>query len=185
MPDGCVDVERRRKIYKVDILKGCESRPSQGLWSAFICHPSNGLLWPVGSNEGTITACFWDIQTSGQSLGGSYGISGKTTAEMQIESTFTDAVWDFVGESVNGTEDIWSICEGTNYPRLAWQIPAGDFVCPDGITIEDFVFFIEHWRDETCDPSNDYCQGTDLDFSGTVDEADLEILVDNWLAVGN
>jgi len=44
------------------------------------------------------------------------------------------------------------------------------------------VFFAEYWGDDNCDLSNDYCQGTDLDFSGTVDEADLEILVENWLA---
>jgi hypothetical protein len=135
----------------------------------------------VGDNlKGEIANSFWDIETSG--LTTSAGGTGKTTAEMQVKSTFTNAGWDFVGESINGTEDIWSICEGTNYPRLVRQIPAGDFVCPDGITIEDFLFFIEHWRDDNCDPSNDYCQGTDLDFSGTVDEADLEIFLENWLA---
>ena len=134
----------------------------------------------VGWNGGSVTDSFWDVQTSEQST--SAGGTGKTTAEMQMESTFTDAGWDFVGESVNGFEEIWSICEGTNYPRLAWQIPAGDFVCPDGIMIEDFVFFLGHWRDDNCDSSNDYCQGTDLDFSGTVDEDDLEIFVENWLA---
>ena len=134
----------------------------------------------VGSGWASdVTNCFWDMETSGQTT--SSGGTGKTTAEMQMASTFTDAGWDFVGESVNGTDDIWSICEGTNYPRFVWQIPAGDFVCPDGITIDDFVFFIEHWRDDNCDISNDYCQGTDLDFSGTVDEADLEILIENWL----
>ncbi len=135
----------------------------------------------VGNNlKGDIANSFWDIETSG--LTTSAGGTGKTKAEMQMESTFTDAGWDFVGESINGTEDFWSICKGTNYPRLAWQIPAGDFVCPDGITIDDLLFFIEHWRDDNCDPSNDYCQGTDLDFSGTVDEADLEIFLENWLA---
>jgi hypothetical protein len=128
----------------------------------------------VGINVGQVTGSFWDTQTSGLST--SAGGTGKTTAEMQMISTFTSAGWDFW--------NIWDICEGTNYPRLVWQIPVGDFVCPDGITIEDFVFFIEHWRDDNCDLSNDYCQGTDLDFSGTVDEADLEILVDNWLAGG-
>jgi len=46
------------------------------------------------------------------------------------------------------------------------------------------LFFAEYWGDDNCDLSNDYCQGTDLDFSGTVDEADLEILVENWLAGG-
>jgi hypothetical protein len=134
----------------------------------------------VGWNEyWGVTNSFWDIETSGQTS--SAGGTGKTTAEMQTASTFLEAGWDFVDETANGTEDIWSICEGTNYPRLVWQIPAGDFVCPDGITIEDILFFIEHWRDDNCDLSNDYCEGTDLDFSGTVDEADLEILVENWL----
>ncbi|MFB0555439.1 MAG: GLUG motif-containing protein, partial [Phycisphaerae bacterium] len=141
-------------------------------------HSAGGL---VSYNAvGEITNSFWDIQTSGQVS--SAGGTGKTTAEMQMVSTFLDAGWDFTGESVNGTEDIWSICEGTNYSRLAWQIPAGDFVCPDGITIDDFLFFIEHWRDDNCDSSNDYCQGTDLDLSGTVDEDDLEIFLENWLA---
>jgi len=135
------------------------------------------------SLESECTDSFWDVQTSGQAS--SVGGTGKTTAEMQTISTFTDAGWDFVDESVNGTEDIWSICEGTNYPRLTWQIPAGDFVCPDGITIEDFVFFIEHWLDDNCNLSNDFCDGTDLDKSGIVDAADFEILVENWLAGGN
>jgi len=130
--------------------------------------------------EGQVTSSFWDIQTSG--LTTSAGGIGKTTTEMQTTGTFLDAGWDFVDESVNGTEDIWSICEGTNYPRLAWQIPAGDFVCPDDMAIEDFMFFIEHWRDDNCDSGNDYCQGTDLDFSGTVDINDLEIFLENWLA---
>ncbi|MHC4167372.1 MAG: GLUG motif-containing protein [Planctomycetota bacterium] len=138
----------------------------------------------VGDNSllvdsGAISNSFWDIETSGQAT--SNGGTGRTTAEMQMASTFTDAGWDFVDESVNGLEDIWSICEGTNHPRLARQIPAGDFVCPDGITVEDFVFFMEHRGDDNCRPDNDYCQGTDLDLSGTVDADDLVILVENWL----
>jgi hypothetical protein len=80
------------------------------------------------------------------------------------------------------TEDIWSIYEGTKYPKLVWQIPKGDFLCPDGITIEeDFDFFLDHYGDSNCDSSNGYCDGTDLDFSGTVDINDLEILINNWL----
>jgi rhodanese-related sulfurtransferase len=124
--------------------------------------------------------CFWDMETSGQAVSG--GGTGKTTAEMQTTSTFIDAGWDFVGETENGTEDIWSICEGTNYPRFVWQIPTVDFVCPDGITIDDFSFFMEHWLVENCDLSNGYCDGTDLDQSGTVDVKDLEIFFENWPA---
>lgn len=44
-------------------------------------------------NGGTITNCFWDTETSGQAA--SDGGTGKTTAEMKTESTFTDAGWDF------------------------------------------------------------------------------------------
>jgi hypothetical protein len=127
-----------------------------------------------------VTHSFWDIETSGQAT--SDGGADKTTAQMQMESTFTDAGWDFVGEMENGTEDIWSICEGTNYPRFVWQIPAGDLVCPDGVTTLDFSLFAAHWLDENCGLSNDYCEGADLNLSGAVDINDLEAFADNWLA---
>jgi hypothetical protein len=93
---------------------------------------------------GTVTASFWDIDTSGQAT--SAGGTGKTTAEMQTKSTFTDAGWDFVGEVINGPNDIWKICEGTNYPKLSWQIPLlGDFVCPDGVEMNDLAELCEEW----------------------------------------
>ncbi len=69
------------------------------------------------------TACFWDTQTSGQAK--SIGGTGKTTAQMQTAETFTDAGWDFVGETDNGTDDIWWIEEGKDYPRLWWEAPFG------------------------------------------------------------
>jgi len=62
---------------------------------------------------------FWDTETSGQIT--SDGGTGKTTAEMQMKNTFTDAKWDFVDETDNGTEDIWWILEGQDYPRLWWE----------------------------------------------------------------
>ncbi|MEE9370655.1 MAG: fibronectin type III domain-containing protein, partial [Sedimentisphaerales bacterium] len=31
--------------------------------------------------------------------------------------------WDFVDETANGTDDIWLICDGRDYPRLCWQFP--------------------------------------------------------------
>jgi len=71
------------------------------------------------SFRGPVTHSFWDTQTSGQTR--SNGGTGKTTAEMQVAKTFLDAGWDFVGETANGTEDIWWILEGKDYPRLWWQ----------------------------------------------------------------
>jgi len=35
---------------------------------------------------------------------------------------FLDASWDFVDETENGTEDIWWILEGQDYPRLWWEL---------------------------------------------------------------
>ncbi len=63
--------------------------------------------------------CFWDTQASGCTS--SDGGTGKTTAEMQTAGTFLAARWDFVGETANGTEDIWWILEGKDYPRLWWE----------------------------------------------------------------
>ena len=69
---------------------------------------------------GPITSSFWDIKTSKQDT--SAGGAGLTTAEMQTTSTFLEAGWDFIGETDNGTEDIWWIDEGQDYPRLWWEL---------------------------------------------------------------
>ncbi len=68
---------------------------------------------------GDVTSCFWDTQISGQTS--SEGGTGETTANMQNATTFLHAGWDFVGETANGTEDIWWIDEGKDYPRLRWE----------------------------------------------------------------
>ncbi len=73
----------------------------------------------IGENSGTITNSFWDIDVFSTDNG--VGI-GKTTAEMQTLTTFTDATWDFTNETVNGTEDIWEFNNCINdYPTLSWQ----------------------------------------------------------------
>ncbi len=74
----------------------------------------------VGGNRGTISACFWDTETSGQTT--SDGGTGLTTAEMQTASTFLEAGWDFIEETENGTDDIWWILGGQDYPRLWWEL---------------------------------------------------------------
>lgn len=58
----------------------------------------------------TITDCFWDTQTSGQAT--SDGGTGRTTAQMKTQSTFTNAGWNFT--------TIWDIDGVTNegYPFL-------------------------------------------------------------------
>ena len=41
--------------------------------------------------------------------------------QMQTASTFLESGWDFVDEAANGTEDIWWILDGQDYPRWAWE----------------------------------------------------------------
>ena len=78
--------------------------------------PFGGL---VGYGFGDAIQSFWDTQTSGRPY--SNGGTGLTTDEMQTADTFLNADWDFVDETTNGTEDIWWILEGQDYPRLWWE----------------------------------------------------------------
>jgi hypothetical protein len=79
--------------------------------------PNQGGL--VGLLAGTsVIDSFWDINATGQNSS-SGGGTGLSTAEMQTESTFLDAGWDFVGETRNGTEDIWDIAPSHGYPVFA------------------------------------------------------------------
>jgi len=145
----------------------------------------------VGYNHGVVTASFWDEESSGQANGaGGTGATGvteataKTTALMQTAETFIDAGWDFEGESVNGTADIWTIREGKTYPRFARQIPKGDFLGREWVNLVDFAYFAGRWRQGNCADSND-CDGADLDAKGTVDAGDFILLARNWLAGAN
>jgi hypothetical protein len=96
-------------------------------------------------SSGDVNISFWDKQTSGQAT--SAGGTGKTTADMKTLSTFTNVGWDFMGESVNGPNDIWRMCvDGKIYPRLSWEYSAhGDFDCPDGTDVGDLYVFSDQW----------------------------------------
>ncbi len=59
-------------------------------------------------SRGTVTASFWDTDTSGQFV--SSGGTGKVTLAMMLAATFTEAGWDFVS--------VWDIDEGLSYPFL-------------------------------------------------------------------
>jgi len=72
--------------------------------------------------EGTVTNCFWDIETSGQA--NSTGGTGKTTAEMKDIATFPGAAWNIVAVGSLGEhnpEYIWNIVDDESYPFLSWQ----------------------------------------------------------------
>ena len=142
--------------------------------------PIGGLVGWSGS--GSAINSFWDIQTSGQTT--SAGGTGLPTTEMQMQVTFMDAGWDFVGERINGSEDIWMMtCEGMSYPKLSWWQPVlGDYFCPDGVDMIDMEHLALHWLDTGCDETNDYCDWAEISNDSTIDFTDFAILADNWLA---
>jgi len=74
----------------------------------------------IAQSYATTTNSFWDTNTSGQAS--SAGGTGLATAQMQTDSTFTSAGWDFV------TIPIWEIDDSKNegYPYLSWQTFPGN-----------------------------------------------------------
>lgn len=100
---------------------------------------------PVAGNEvlgglvasgdpGLVQDSMWDLNATGQSS--SSGGMGLPTAEMQEESTFTDAGWDFV--------EVWDIGENQTYPYLR-VYPAGDLNHDGRVDFFDVAILADDW----------------------------------------
>ena len=108
-----------------------------GGWGTFKCFSSGRV---TGSQEtgafvgertlyaepNTYQGCFYDI-TINPTLPAFGNVNdtnviGKTTEELYDVNTFTEAGWDFAGESGNGAEDYWSMPSGGGYPVLSFEI---------------------------------------------------------------
>nr|HML75103.1 GLUG motif-containing protein [Anaerohalosphaeraceae bacterium] len=89
-----------------------------------------GLLGYQSGSSSRVAACFWDIETSGMTDGvGNMNpapgdVEGKTTAEMQMLSTFMDAGWDFTDTDADAAE--WWM-PSNHYPLLSWDRYGGGF----------------------------------------------------------
>ncbi|MHC4361859.1 MAG: GLUG motif-containing protein [Planctomycetota bacterium] len=86
------------------------------------------------------TKCFWDsdVNPDVNGIGSTTdpNVIGKTTAEMQTKSTFTDAGWDFV--------EVWGIGENQTYPFLR-VYPAGDMNHDNKVDWADLAILAGHW----------------------------------------
>jgi hypothetical protein len=67
---------------------------------------------------GQYASCFWDsdVNPDVNGIGNTAdpNVISETTENMQSESTFTDAAWDFI-------TPIWKMCIENDYPKLWWQ----------------------------------------------------------------
>jgi|GEM_PF-2407160 len=94
----------------------------------------------IGDGSGTFTANFFDSDVSNQSS--ATGATSKTTTEMTTDAlteNYTDNIylangWDFKGEGLNGTDEVWNIGNSRNdgYPYFDWKYsdPAIDIDAP-------------------------------------------------------
>ncbi|MHC4088198.1 MAG: GLUG motif-containing protein [Planctomycetota bacterium] len=93
--------------------------------------------------DGSFAKCFWnsDINPDMNGIGNTTdpNVIGKSTEEMQTESTFTGAGWDFV--------EIWNIGENQTYPYLRVYL-TGD-INKDGIVnFLDIAITANQWMQE-------------------------------------
>lgn len=139
-----------------------------------------GLCGCLAISTGIINNCIWDTQASGHTTGyvlyssepgTATNVVGKTTAQMKTRITFTNAGWDFDGETTNGTNDIWGMPSG-NYPRFCWQKLAGDIAGSWGVDISDLETLADNWLGSGIG---------DIHADGTVNLLDFAIVANNWL----
>ncbi len=108
---------------KIGGLVGDNDGPITNSYCRGLVNGSSNVGGLVGSyHSGPISNSFWDTQTSGQ-LTSAGGGTGRTSLQLQTQSTFTGATWDFVGETTNGSADIWHMNCATNngFPVFSWQ----------------------------------------------------------------
>jgi len=133
-----------------------------------------GFCGDVTGSDVTATNCFWDIETS-ETIFSALG-TGKTTREMQTQSTFTG--WDF--------ENIW-IINPTEETRSGWTYPqlmagygetnveraGGAIDCNGAMIIRDLLTNVRYGgripesfiNDTSFNIIKDYCTAKDYNFS--------------------
>jgi hypothetical protein len=124
----------------------------------------------VGRNNAAFNSCYYLI-TSGPDNGCGTPL---TNTQMKLQASFLG--WDFIGETANGTNDFWWLCnEGLEYPRLWFQYLPGDMACPGVVGIEDLAVLCEQWLMNEI-PADLAPLGGD----GTVDFADFAVFANQW-----
>ena len=75
-------------------------------------------------------------------------------------------------------------CNPPVFIHMAYELPCELSYCCDlastgWIGFPDFAMFASHWLDN-CSSANGFCEGADLDYSGVVDIADLDLFWNHW-----
>ncbi|MCC5827666.1 InlB B-repeat-containing protein, partial [Alkalimonas sp.] len=125
-----------------------------------VVQPDKGFVGDVttGGNY-EMTGNFWDTETSGASSTAG-DATGKTSAEMKTQSTFTAAAWNF--------DDVWAMSWGKaygGYPTLQWT--GGFAKAPIGNQIGSLANLV--WlAEDTARWSGHYTQTADINMATTI-----------------
>ncbi|HBG26179.1 MAG: hypothetical protein A2Y10_13540 [Planctomycetes bacterium GWF2_41_51] len=152
-------------------LCGSNKSSISNSYSTFIITGDYMIGGLTGYNYGNITNCY--AAGSVGNFGGLTGLSegyifnsyflmptgvnngfGQPLSEQQMKMKTNFANWDFVCETINGSNDIWRMCEdGISFPKLSWQFLSADFTCPDGVDFVDYAILANQWKLEklSCD----------------------------------
>ncbi len=127
---------------------------------------TNGGL--IAASSGTVNNSFWDKTTSG--IATSAGGTGKTTAEMKTQSTFTGAGW---------SSEIWYMDTYNNgYPYLHWENEG----TPLPVELTLFSVQVDNWN-----VILNWQTATEIDNYGFEVERAIEngqLTIDNWVKIG-
>ena len=116
-----------------------------------------------GSNSewgfhGTISSCFWDIESSEQIQ--SEGGTGLTTTQMQDSATYMQDGWNLTVHPVNSPDTNWWMLE-SDTPRLRWQYGYTHSPYPTNETTTSNRELTLQWRPGGLDLQHDVYFGDD------------------------
>jgi hypothetical protein len=118
------------------------------------------------ASDTAIEACFWDTDTTGTS--DSDGGTGLNTPEMQMQSTYALAGWDFAA--------LWWIDEGSGYPRFQFQPETrSDFDDDGDVDLTDFALLQRCANAAVLPPD---CDFADIDGDDDADADDAGVFCD-------
>jgi hypothetical protein len=112
----------------------------------------------VGRQTGTVRDCFWNADVNPGLEGYKVASSdttatGLTASQMLVQANFTNAGWDFAGETANGTDDIWMMPDSGTGPVFSWiydgtyclNPQSGDVTGDCFVGLADFAMMAANW----------------------------------------
>lgn len=131
---GATNAKVSSSYVRATISGASAYKSAIGAWNNLTAHQVYAVT--PGSNSGvsnsnsTVTSVFWNTTVgpaTATRTGAITGATGKTTSEMVLRSTYSNASWDIVDGwdvfTTTAPAKIWGICPQVNngYPYLLWE----------------------------------------------------------------